>query len=386
MNKLYWLNFWFRICPTAFLACCLGITTFVSAEIPQPVDPLLLNPSYPLIPKGYGRRKLSSFEKYRIQKEIDNLNQTAQDELDRGDTNSAITQWYRQLRLARVINTETEIKALGKVGAIFWEENLREDVRNIANRLMEIQTMDREISGEVLNDLAMAYESVRYLDKAIEIHQQILATNKTKQNNTLDKLGELYLSIFDYDNAAIIYQDKLKQNISKDEQESILKTLVEIFDNSNKQKQSIAAKEQLIELYLSENKNKKISALTMAIAHDYEALSQTKKAFEAYKKSFDLALDNKQLRIASDVLISIGKLHEKQENLEKAVDIYEQLIDIQQQSYNDLGLINTYDTLGKIYLNLGRQKLAKQSFEKGLYLAGIINYRVKYFRDRLDKL
>ncbi len=386
MNRLDWLNFWFRICPTAFLAFGLGMTTFVSVGLTQSVDPLLLDRSDPLIPQGYGRRELSSFEKYRIQKEIDKLDRTARDRLNQDDTNSAVTQWYRQLRLARVIGTEAEIEALGKVGAIFWEENLREDVRNIANRLMEIQTMDKEIPGKVLSNLAIAYESVRYLDKAIDIYQQILATNRTNRDSTLDKLGELYLGIFDYDNAATIYQNKLGQDITKDEQELILKTLVEIFDNSNKQEQSIAVKEQLIELYLSEDKNKKIPILIMAIARDRENLSQTEKAFKAYEKSLILALDNKQLGIASDVLASTGQLYQQQKDSQKAIATYNQLISIQQQSYNDYGLINTYDTLGKIYLNLKQKKLAQQYFEKGLYLAESINYRVEYFRDRLDSL
>ena len=363
------------------------MTTFVFKAIAQPVDPLQIERSDPLIPKGYGKRELSSFEKFRLQKKIIELDRIAKDELDRDNASLAMELWYRRLRLTRVISTRAEIKALGKIGAIAWKENFTNDVRNIANRLSTIQTAeatDRDISLELLNDLAIAYESIRYLDKAIDIYEQI-SSDKTNKNKISDRLGELYLDIFDYDRAATIYQRKLEGDISPKQQEPILKTLAEIYDRTQQTNQSIAIKKQLIEYYISEKRQEEIPAIKIAIAQDYETLKQVQKAISVYQQSFDTAFENKQLAIASDALTKVGKL-QQEKNTEQAIDTYNRLITIQQQSYNYYGLINTYDTLGKIYLQSNKLNKAKQFFQQGLDIAITLNYKVKYFRARLNKL
>ena len=366
------------------IACCWGVT-IASSAIAKPIDPLQLDRSDPFIPKGYGRRELSSFERYRLQKEIAKLDNNARAELDLGNINSAMKLWYRRLRLTRVIGTKAEVKALGKVGAVAWQENLGKDVRNIANRLSVIQAAEatKNNSSQLLNNLAMAYESIKYLDKAIDIYQQGLATNAIDKDKAIDKLGELYLALFDYDNAAKIYQTKLA-NATQKEQKTILQTLVEIYDRNGQINKSIEAKKQVVKYYVGKKKLKKISALKIAIANDYQTLKQVQKAINFYQQAFDLAFKNQQLAMAIDALNSIGKLQQK-ENIRQAIETYNRLITIQQQSYNYYGLINTYDTLGKIYLKSNKNK-AKQFFQQGLDTAITLNHKVKYFRDRLTKL
>ena len=307
--KIYWLNFLIRIYRTVLISCCLAIMPLIPNAIAQTVNPLKIDRSDVLVPKGYGKRELSSFEKYRIQREIEKLKQSAQNEFKQGNTNLAVTQWYRQLRLTRIIDQKLEIDTLGKIGAIFWQENRREDLRNIANRLVEIQTTDQSLSFEMLNDLARAYESIKYLDKAIEIYQKVLAESKIEQRNIINKLGELYLDIFDYDNATIIYQNKLEQDNDKAKQEAILKTLVEIFDKSDKIKQSITTRQQLIAYYAENNKDNKIPALELENGNRYKALNQVDKAIEAYEKALALALETQQFSIAEDALINLKELN-----------------------------------------------------------------------------
>ena len=361
------------------------MTSFISVAIAQPANPLQLDRSDRLIPKGYGKRELSSFEKYRLQKEIIKLDKTAKNELARGNTGLAMELWYRRLRLTRIIDIQAEVKALGKIGAIAWKENLTEDVRNIANRLDAIETAKvkkKKVSSKLLNDLAVAYESVRYLDKAIDIYEHLsLRSNKDK---TIDRLGELYLDIFDYDKAAKIYQQKLDRNILPKQRKTILKTLVEIYDRTQQINRSIAVKKQLVKYY-NEKQQKEIPALKIAIARDYETLKQVQKAILVYQQAFDMAFKNKQLAIATEALTQIGKLQQKQ-NIEQAIDTYNQLITVQQQSYNYYSLINTYDTLGKIYLKSNNPNKAKQFFQQGLDLAITLNYKIEYFRDRLKRL
>ena len=86
----------------------------------------------PVIPAGYGRRELSSFEKYRIEKTIAELSQSGTAAWSQGNQDKALVLWYRQLKLIRVLDRQREISVLGDIGAIAWKENRGADVRHIA--------------------------------------------------------------------------------------------------------------------------------------------------------------------------------------------------------------------------------------------------------------
>lgn len=99
-----------------------------------------------------------------------------------------------------------------------------------------------------------------------------------------------------------------------------------------------------------------------------------------------MATQTQQLAIAEEASIRLGKLYQESDQVEQAIVTYTNLIDIQQQSYNYYGLINTYDTLGNIYLKLNQKAQAKQSFKEALVLAESLNYKVKYFNNRIREI
>lgn len=350
----------------------------------------------PLIPPGYGRRKLSNFEIYRLEQKINQLEQTASQELQQGNTDRAFELWYRQLKLARAINPEVEIEALGKVGAIAWQENRAVDLRNIAHRLVAIKQgiTIADLSSQLLEKLAIAYQQVKYLEQAIAIEQQILKNSRQQQNlvavkENLQILAELYVANFDYSLAAKTYQELLTLAEAKSNSKQVsfyLTTLIDLYDRTGQTKLAIATRKHLIKNYTKNNKLDQVARLELAIAHDYEALNQTTKAREAYERGFTLASATQQLAIANDALESLGKLYLKEGKETKAIATFTQLENVQRQSYNHYGLINTYDILGKIYLKLEQRKEAKQYFQQALELAKTLDYKVDYFNDQLSKL
>ncbi|WP_106236949.1 lipopolysaccharide assembly protein LapB [Pleurocapsa sp. CCALA 161] len=350
----------------------------------------------PLIPDGYGKRQLSSFEIYRLKQEIERLEQTATQELQQGNTNRSFELFYRQLKLARAINTEVEIEALGKVGAIAWQENRAGDLRNIANRLMGIEKKITiaDLDSKLLERFAIAYQQIKYPEQAIAIYQQILSNNKQQKNlvaveANLKTLGELYIAKFNYSSAAKTYQELLTLAESKSNSEQVnfyLNTLINLYDRTNQIAPAIATRERLIENYTAVKKLAQVAKLELAIAHDYQTLTQTPKAIEAYERGFRLASTTQQLAIADDALDSLGKLYLKERQEKKAIATFTQLLTIQRQSYNHYGLINTYDTLGKIYLKSERKTQAKQYFQQALKLAQALDYKVEYFQQQIAKL
>jgi tetratricopeptide (TPR) repeat protein len=365
---------------------------------PKGANPLQtgVNSLDPLIPDGYGKRKLSSFEIYRLKQEIERLEQTATQELQQGNTNRAFELWYRQLKLARAINTEVEIKTLGKVGAIAWQENRSLDLRNIANRLMAIEQKITiaDLDFKLLERFGTAYQQVRYPEKAIVIYQQILSNSKQQKNlvaveANLKTLGELYVAKFNYPSAAKTYQELLTLAESKSNSEQVnfyLNTLIDLYDRTSQIELAIATRERLIKNYTAVKKLDRVAKLELAIAHDYETSNQTTKAIKAYEQGFVLASATQQLAIADDALDSLGKLYLKEGQAKKAIATFTQLIKIQSQSYNHYGLINTYDTLGKISLKSGQKQEARQYFQQALDLAQTLDYKVEYFQQQIVKL
>jgi tetratricopeptide (TPR) repeat protein len=366
----------------------------------QVANPLQIevDSSDPVIPSGYGKRELSSFEIYRIEQEIAKLEQTATAELQQGNPHRAFELWYRQLKLARAINPKVEIEALGKVGAIAWQENRASDLRNIANRLMAIEQKIAvaNLSPELLKRFATAYEQVRYLEQAIAINQQILSNSKQQQNlvavaENLKTLGKLYVAKFNYREAAETYQELLtlaesKSNSKQSEQVNFyLNTLIDLYDRTDRIKPAIDTKKRLIANYIASKKLDRVAALALAIAHDYETLNQTTEAKESYHQAFELASTNQQLAIANNSLDSLGKLYLREGQEQKAIATFTQLLEIQHRSYNHYGSIDTYDTLGKIYLKSGQKKEAKQYFQQALNLAKALDYKVEYFQQQINK-
>ncbi len=360
-----------------------------------------IDPSELVIPSAYGQRELSSFEKYRIEKTIAQLNQTAKAELKQGNQDRAFELWYRQLKLTRAINAATEIQALGEVGAIAWQENRGPDVRNIAERLIQLEaeiTAKTPLSLDLLNRFATAYQQVRYLDRQIDVQIKITKIsrrvnnyNLTVEQENLEVLGELYLAKFDYQNAAKIYQtllsfaDTEKAKFQpKNKVGLYLKTLVDIYDRTAQIDQAISTKQRLIELYALSKQPEKIAELEIAIAQDYQTLNQTERAVEAYNRAFAIASRIQRLATANDALTKLAELYQNDGRVDEAIASYTKLLDIQQPSYDYHGLINTYDALGKIYLKL-EQARAKYYFQQGLKVAQTLNYKVAYFNQQLER-
>ena len=349
----------------------------------------------PVIPAGYGKRELSSFEKYRIEKTIEELDRAAQINLEQGKEDAAFKLWYRRLKLARAIDTEAEITALGEVGAIAWKENRGEDLRNIAERLIAIQDKltSQDLSPDLLDNFATAYQQIRYLDKAVNIYQQILVNSREQddaiaERQNLAKLGELYLARFDDRQAAKIYRELLSSTDYQREprlQTTYLDRLIDIYDRTSQTSKALTAKKRLLELY-AKSQPDKLADLEIAIANDYQTLNQTEKAIQTYERAFTMALQTQRLATASDALRELSQLYRETGLIDRAIATYLKLLEIQQKSYDRYSAIDTYDTLGKIHLDLGQKAQARQYFEGGLNLAESLDYKVKYFRDRLQLL
>ena len=211
---------------------------------------------------------------------------------------------------------------------------------------------------------------------------------RSPRDEVLAKLGELYLARFDDRQAAKIYRELLSSTDFQREpklQTTYLDTLIDIYDRTSQTSKALTARKRLLELY-AKSQPDKLAGLEIAIADDYKSLNQPERAIAAYERVINMALSAQRFTAASDALTQLGELYRKTDLPDRAIASYLKLLKIQQQSDDRYGAIDTYDTLGKIYLDLGQKAEAQQYFERGLELAESLNYKVKYFRDRIDSL
>ncbi len=184
-------------------------------------DPLLPNPDRPLTPA----------ERDRLTLALDELNLKATAQFTAGDPVGAFDLWNRELRLRRALGPMAEVTALGRVGAIAWQQNNGSQTRWITQRLDHIAAPlapRAGVSGNVpapasppadadlLNALGWAYQQVRSPAPAIAIYQQLLASARQRhdavqETSVLQTLGQLHLDWFQYPQAADIYQQLLAQ-------------------------------------------------------------------------------------------------------------------------------------------------------------------------------
>ncbi len=390
-------NHSFKSSLIILLTCLTGwfyfaINSSVARATTKTIHPLEITQPDPLLPSTRDKRPLTTLEKRKIAQEIAKIEQKAQAALTAGNSQQAFSLWFRALRLQREVDPLAEIAALGRIGEIAWQENRGGDLRAIARRLDNIQA---KVSSEnrpnlpLLRQLGIAYRKTRYLDKAIAVYRTILKTdtpyNNLRQNklNTLQILGKLYLAIFDYTQAESIYQQLLTNTKSQQQREIYLQQLANIYNRTRQFNLAIATQQKLIERYQQSKQINKLAKTQIAIAENYQLLNQISPATKYYQQASKTALKTQQYALATEALTKLAELYQQSDRPKKALQTYQQLALVQQKSDNYYGLIDTYDRLGKIYLSSDNYSQAKVSWEQGLKLAKFLNYRDKYFSDRL---
>jgi tetratricopeptide (TPR) repeat protein len=377
---------------TVIVATTEGDKVVAQSYLPNPLEESVSDPLVPQID-----RPLTPFEQRRLRTALDELNSQAQAQLDAGQGDGAFAIWYRELRLRRYLGRMEEIQALGRVGDIAWNNSRTEDVKNIYSRLRIVQgEAEREapLTPELLDVFALAYQQLRKIDDSLSIEQKILASARATsdlraQVKSLNTIGELHLSRFDYLQAAPIYEELL--DVAQAQQDSYqegiyLQRLAEIYSEALQPENSVKIKEKLVDNYLKNQQIEAIPELKILIGDDYDALQKAEEASQSYQEAYSLAWSLQQFGAAGKALLKLGDLYHKYQRDEYALQIYNTLIKVEQQSYNYYGLMNAYDRIGDIYLALNNYSQALFSFQQGLELARSISHNEGYFLDKIERV
>jgi tetratricopeptide (TPR) repeat protein len=396
--NLAWLSRGGAMLAIALLGLCLGVPSVAAQEEEQfPPNPLEITEPDPLLPTLVVDRPLSPQERSVLAAALDELQAEAEATFAAGDITGALEIWNRELRLRRVLGVEQEVASLSRVGEVAWRENQTTEVRIITQRLQEIQQEVQAQSPtnfELLLSIAKAHQNMRAIDSALAAYEQILAQarlqqDRTAEKNTLLAMGELHLAWFDYVNAAATYQELLALAEADGDalkQEEYLGQLAYIYQQDNQPEQAIAVQQRLVEVYQRRQEFAEIPPLKLAIADAYVTLGRPDLAAPSYQEAFATARSTQQYAYASDALQRLANLYQSLDRIDDALTVYQLLIDVEQQSYNTYGMMETYDQIGQLHRAQGNTNQAIAAFRRGLELAQQLNYRVSYFTDQIQQI
>ncbi|WP_229424053.1 tetratricopeptide repeat protein [Moorena producens] len=385
----------------AILPLCFASVTLSQSSDNDNPNPLELTAPDPLLPSLSPDEPLNPSERSRLSQALDELNAEAQAEFKAGNQSKAFDIWYREIRLRRVLGDPVaEVQTLGRVGGVAWNENNKQSVQLITARLEEIQQENEaedSINLPLLKALGKAYEQIRVPGQALTVYEQILADARNQDDMatveaTLKTMGELHMAWFDYPKAAETYEELLAQALNQaqnqreriNEEVAYLQQLAYIYDQDQQPDQALPKKQQLLDIYLSQGNDNLIPALKIAIASDYNALNQPEKASQTYQEAYSLAWSLQQFAHASEALQPLAELYLTSKQPQFALQVYEVLLQVEQKSYNYYGLMNTYDKIGQVYLDMNNYPQALAAFQKGLSLAESLQHREAYFVNKIQ--
>jgi tetratricopeptide (TPR) repeat protein len=199
----------------------------------------------------------------------------------------------------------------------------------------------------------------------------------------------MHLAWFDYSNASSAYEQLLILSQALPDQELeifALQQLSRIYQDNRQPEEAIVVQQRLVDIYQSRREFEKISVLKQLIGDEYLALNRPDLAATNYQEAFAVARSTQQYAYAGDALQRLANLYVTLDRFEDALVVYQLLLDVRQQSYDEFGMMNTYDQMGQIHRVTGNTGQAVVAFRRALEIAQRLNYKVSYFNTQIEEL
>jgi len=415
------------VASTIISALWIAIASPVLAQQVDPViradfleNPLTSENRDPLLPALSVDREYSPLERQMIARDLDQLAQAAQQLLEAGQISEAFALWRRELKLRRVLGPQQEFAAIQRVTSIAWNRQRITDVQLLTLRTREIwdtiqaslgvASTDAKAPDEAssdapeeslvsgaptadlatLNELAQTFVTLRDIDSSVEVYQQLIALSPeedgTKQLQQLT-LAALHLEWFHFAEATNLYLTLLNQAKAQGDiaQERVyLEQLAYSYQQADALLNANRAQTDLLELYRAMGEEEKFPEVMVAIAQNYRQLNLHTSAIDYYRAAYREAQRFEQFSFSAQVLNDLGSLYESLALTEDALGTYSLLIPVEQQAYNDYGIMNAHDKIGQLQRRQGNDLEALKAFERALVIADRLSLREAYFIEQIE--
>jgi len=395
-------------------------------------DPRTQEPRDPLLPVLPIEREYSPLEKQVIAADLDQLDQQARALLASGAPDAAFATWRRELQLRRVLDTSKEFDAIARVAEIAWARQRSVDVQLLTLRTRELWAAaktslgaepesqlgghdagtpeDSLISGATtadiatLSELAETFTTLRDIESAVEVYEQLILLSSDGSTTpgvslTADRtalkvaqqltLAELHLEWFQFAEATNLYLTLLSEaraNGDTAREIDYLKRLAYTYKEAKSLPNAVRAQTDLLEIYRDQRAEEEFPELMVAIAQNYRALNLHTSAIDYYRAAYRTAQKFDQFTFSAQVLKDLGELYESLALTDEALGAYTLLVPVEQQAYNDYGVMQAYDKIGQLQRRKGDDLEALKAFERGLVLATRLGIQEDYFIEQIGSV
>lgn len=389
-------------------------------------DPLKTKPRDPLLPIITTDGPPSPLELQALRENLDQLNLLARTRFAEGQVDEAFVLFLREIRLRRVLGPIEEFNAIAPVAKLAWEQQRSEEVQLLTLRMREIwqavqvdlgsrdvedsedsedsETEDvqtetpsllaasNESEFEVLSAIARVFINLRDVDSSVAVYRQIIdlaIAQNLDPTNVQRELAAYHLTWFQFAEAADVYLTLLSSARAQGNQAleiEYLQQLVYSYQAANSLENAARAQTDLVGLYQATGQEEKLPELLLAIAQNYRALNWTDDAISYYRSAYSAAQRFEQFSISGQVLRDLGGVYRAIALIDEALVAYNLLVPVEEQAYNDYGIMNAYDNIGQLQRQKGNSSEALQAFEKALVIANRLNLDEAYFIEQIESV
>ena len=355
----------------------------------------------PILPTALLQRSPSPLERITIRETAEQLDQDARQQLAANETDRAFDLWFRALNLQRVLGKNAEIIALGEVAEQAWEAGEKIELQAITQRLQTLEK-DLKAQGNWLSPeaivLGISYQQARDLSSANRLYEYQLAEAQRTNNSAtisavLTQLIQVQWGALNYPLAAKYTQQQLEILRSQPatrsgllEERSLLQSLSFFYQQTEDYLSAVTILKEAISLTLDLGLDAEVAPLQVSLAEAQILSGDGLSATDTYRQAYLKAQQQQQFYLAQDILFALGQLREQRGELAEAIQVYEILRQVHRYSSNLLGLLESYDRLGQLYLQINNPQLASEQFQKGLELSKRLGYREAEFTAQVDRL
>ncbi|MDJ1182214.1 tetratricopeptide repeat protein [Roseofilum casamattae] len=376
-------NYWLVLCGLTFLFA-VGITD-------ARADDRLLDP---LLPEDSKNRSLTPQEPEQLGGDLDDLDRRARELLRAGNRLEAFALWQRELMLRQGLGNIAEVRALARVGDIAWSEGELTMVRQVTNRLDEIQAIAEPEEIELWRELARAYDSIRSPQSAIAVYQRLLEyaiaeSNPPMQAEMLNQIAQTHLNWFDCKSAIPAWQNVLQFAIEIEDisvQDNAYQQLAYCYDETGDVEATIESRLARVDLAYQLGDLAAVPREQITIGDRYQTLGKLQTAAQLYEQAYLTAFELQHLGQASTALQRLSQLYRDREQWSETLAVYRSLLAVQAQGYDAYGMMNTYGRMADVYVIVEQPDRARAALERGLKLARQLRLNPDRFLKAIEQL
>ncbi len=386
------------ICSLSLLLNLLGELPLSALENPRSLSDIKPDP---ILPTALLQRSPSPLERRTIRETAEQLDRDARQQLAANENDRAFDLWFRALNLQRILGNNPEIIALGQVAEQAWEAGEKIELQAITQRL---QTLEKDLKkqGDWLSPeaiaLGLAYQQARDLSSANRLYEYQLAEAQSNNNPAtisaiLSQLVQVQWGSLNYPLAAKYTQQQLEILRSQPatrssllQERSLLQSLSFFYQQTEDYLSAVTTLKDVLGLTLDLGLEAEAAPLQVSLAEAQSLAGEGAAAAQTYRQAYLKAQQQQQFDLAQDILFALGQLQEQRGELTEAIQVYEILRQVHRYSSNLVGLLESYDRLGQLYLQTNNPQLALEQFQKGLELSKRLRYREAEFAAQVARL